>query len=125
MNLHLTVDHEKSTWKSLFLNLVFFGFLFNQAPTIPVRGGGRGMRGMGRGRGNSRMNDVFRSRKQNTSRPPSMHVDDFMAMEHAKTHDSPPPVRRTGSKVSSWSFFFCYQKQSSNKVCQVQHIDVS
>ena len=22
--------------------------------------------------------DIFRSRKQNTSRPPSMHVDDFM-----------------------------------------------
>ena len=27
---------------------------------------------MGRGR------DMFRARKQNTSRPPSMHVDDFM-----------------------------------------------
>ena len=27
---------------------------------------------MGRGR------DLFRTRKQNTSRPPSMHVDDFM-----------------------------------------------
>ena len=24
--------------------------------------------------------DIFRLRKQNTSRPPSMHVDDFMAM---------------------------------------------
>ena len=24
--------------------------------------------------------DMFRARKQNTSRPPSMHVDDFMAM---------------------------------------------
>ena len=45
------------------------------------------------------MNDMFRSRKQNTSRPPSMHVDDFMAMEHAKTQDSPPPMRRTGPKV--------------------------
>lgn len=44
------------------------------------------------------MNDVFRSRKQNTSRPPSMHVDDFMAMENAKTQDS-PPMRRPGTKV--------------------------
>lgn len=53
---------------------------------------------MPRGRGNPRMNDLFRSRKQNTSRPPSMHVDDFMAMENAKTQDSPPPMRRTGPK---------------------------
>ncbi|CAH3176041.1 unnamed protein product [Porites evermanni] len=67
------------------------------APSVPMRGGGRGMRGMGRGRGNPRMNDIFRSRKQNTSRPPSMHVDDFMAMEHAKTQDS-PPMRRPGPK---------------------------
>jgi hypothetical protein len=36
---------------------------------------------MGRGRGRGGMGDMFRSRKQNTSRPPSMHVDDFMAME--------------------------------------------
>lgn len=68
------------------------------ATTAPMRGGGRGMRGVPRGRGNPRMNDMFRSRKQNTSRPPSMHVDDFMAMEHAKTQDSPPPMRRTGPK---------------------------
>lgn len=73
--------------------------------TAPMRGGGgRGMRGIPRGRGNPRMNDMFRSRKQNTSRPPSMHVDDFMAMEHAKTQDSPPPMRRTGPKVYSTSF---------------------
>ena len=74
---------------------LFSAFL---APSLPMRGGGRGMRGMGRGRGNPRMNDIFRSRKQNTSRPPSMHVDDFMAMEHAKTQDS-PPMRRPGPKV--------------------------
>ncbi|XP_032239256.2 protein virilizer homolog isoform X2 [Nematostella vectensis] len=47
--------------------------------------GGRGMRGMNRGRGRG-MNDLFRSRKQNTSRPPSMHVDDFMAMEQHHHH---------------------------------------
>uniref|UniRef100_A0A671MVK3 Protein virilizer homolog n=1 Tax=Sinocyclocheilus anshuiensis TaxID=1608454 RepID=A0A671MVK3_9TELE len=39
----------------------------------------------GRGRGAfgqlSRPHDIFRQRKQNTSRPPSMHVDDFLAAE--------------------------------------------
>ena len=41
----------------------------------PMRG-----RGFGRGGVNSR-NDPFRSRAPNTSRPPSLHVDDFVAME--------------------------------------------
>lgn len=39
----------------------------------------------GRGRGAfgqlCRPHDIFRQRKQNTSRPPSMHVDDFLAAE--------------------------------------------
>uniref|UniRef100_A0A8B9GZU1 Vir like m6A methyltransferase associated n=1 Tax=Astyanax mexicanus TaxID=7994 RepID=A0A8B9GZU1_ASTMX len=39
----------------------------------------------GRGRGAfgqlNRPHDIFRQRKQNTSRPPSMHVDDFLAAE--------------------------------------------
>nr|XP_023666454.1 protein virilizer homolog isoform X2 [Paramormyrops kingsleyae] len=39
----------------------------------------------GRGRGafgpQCRPHDIFRQRKQNTSRPPSMHVDDFVAAE--------------------------------------------
>ncbi len=35
---------------------------------------------MGRGR------DMFRARKQNTSRPPSMHVDDFMNISHRVRH---------------------------------------
>lgn len=40
-------------------------------------------RGRGRGAFNqlSRPHDIFRQRKQNTSRPPSMHVDDFLAAE--------------------------------------------
>ena len=37
-------------------------------------------RGFGRGMQNTR-HDNFRSRPPNTSRPPSMHVDDFMKME--------------------------------------------
>ncbi|XP_057196134.1 protein virilizer homolog [Triplophysa rosa] len=40
----------------------------------------------GRGRGSfgqlNRPHDIFRQRKQNTSRPPSMHVDDFVAAEY-------------------------------------------
>merc|ERR1719318_199300 len=44
------------------------------------RGFGRGY-GRGRGRGQSGGDDHFRARRQNTSRPPSMHVDDFVNME--------------------------------------------
>ena len=39
-------------------------------------------RGYARGGGNSGRHDPFRSRPQNTSRPPSMHVDDFVKMEN-------------------------------------------
>ncbi|XP_070691346.1 protein virilizer homolog isoform X3 [Pempheris klunzingeri] len=41
---------------------------------------GRGGRG-GFGQNVCRPHDIFRQRKQNTSRPPSMHVDDFVAAE--------------------------------------------
>ncbi|KAM3873614.1 protein virilizer homolog [Diretmus argenteus] len=41
--------------------------------------GGRGRGGFGQGL--CRPHDIFRQRKQNTSRPPSMHVDDFVAAE--------------------------------------------
>lgn len=47
----------------------------NKPYVAPMRG-----RGFGRGGVNSR-NDPFRSRAPNTSRPPSLHVDDFVAME--------------------------------------------
>eukprot|EP00118_Oscarella_pearsei_P004539 m.19604 g.19604 ORF g.19604 m.19604 type:complete len:1657 (+) comp27869_c0_seq1:10-4980(+) len=39
--------------------------------------GGRG------GGGNYRRRDMFRLRQQNTSRPPSMHVDDFVAIDNS------------------------------------------
>jgi len=45
--------------------------------TASLRGRGMFIRGMGSGRGF----DPFRSRPPNTSRPPSLHVDDFVAME--------------------------------------------
>lgn len=44
----------------------------------PPRGRGRGMFSQHPG---GRPHDIFRQRKQNTSRPPSMHVDDFLAAE--------------------------------------------
>ena len=41
------------------------------------------MRGRGFGRGvQQNRHDPFRSRAPNTSRPPSMHVDDFIKMEN-------------------------------------------
>ncbi len=45
-------------------------------PVAPMRGRGFGRPGMTGGR-----HDPFRSRPPNTSRPPSMHVDDFVKME--------------------------------------------
>ncbi|XP_023242093.1 protein virilizer homolog [Centruroides sculpturatus] len=56
------------------------------------------MRGRGFGRGtshSSRANDPFRSRPPNTSRPPSMHVDDFLALEHHHHHQSPSSTTST------------------------------
>ena len=47
----------------------------------PMRG-----RGFGRGGGNQNRSDMFRSRAPNTSRPPSMHVDDFVKM----ANEAPP-----------------------------------
>lgn len=44
----------------------------------PMRGRGLSRASMGH---QSRANDPFRSRPPNTSRPPSMHVDDFLALE--------------------------------------------
>lgn len=62
------------------------------------------MRGRGYSRGmlhSSRANDPFRSRPPNTSRPPSMHVDDFLALESFQ-----PAAASSGSQV-----------KRSNKVC--------
>ncbi|MEE6463546.1 hypothetical protein FKM82_005944 [Ascaphus truei] len=56
-----------------------------RAHFVPIpRGRGRG--GFGQG---MRPHDLFRQRKQNTSRPPSMHVDDFVAAERKEVV---PPI---------------------------------
>jgi len=51
----------------------------------PMRG-----RGFGRGMGSNR-GDMFRSRQPNTSRPPSMHVDDYIKMEMQGSSSSVQP----------------------------------
>ena len=50
------------------------------------------MRGRGIARGlaaQANRHDPFRSRPPNTSRPPSMHVDDFMKLEKSGRESSP------------------------------------
>ncbi|XP_070574528.1 protein virilizer homolog [Ptychodera flava] len=43
----------------------------------------------------NRPHDIFRQRAQNTSRPPSMHVDDFEAMkDHPPQHHHVPPMKK-------------------------------
>jgi len=59
--------------------------LFAGVVVAPMRGRGFG-RGMSTNRG-----DMFRSRPPNTSRPPSMHVDDYMKMEMQGSSSSMPP----------------------------------
>ncbi|KAG8558081.1 hypothetical protein GDO81_016849 [Engystomops pustulosus] len=73
-----------------------------RAHFVPLpRGRGRG--GFGQG---MRPHDLFRQRKQNTSRPPSMHVDDFVAAERKEVVPQvgiPQPKRppKVTQKVSS------------------------
>ena len=71
------------------------------------------MRGRGFGRGMSlpiNKHDLFRSRPQNTSRPPSMHVDEFIKMEFEGTSTQPTTsmssnVQQYRDKVASTSHF--------------------
>ncbi|KAL8610324.1 hypothetical protein ACOMHN_041138 [Nucella lapillus] len=52
----------------------------------PMRGRGIMQQGMVQRGGH----DLFRSRPPNTSRPPSMHVDDFVKMENTRNQMQPP-----------------------------------
>jgi len=55
----------------------------------PMRGLGVMRRGQQRGRVSVRGGrDHFRDRAQNTSRPPSMHVDDFVKIAHTPNNDN-------------------------------------
>lgn len=73
------------------------------------------MRGRGIARGmmnNANRSDNFRSRPPNTSRPPSMHVDDFMKLEKGQNdqQESQIPTTSTmirrGDKVRKINYLF-------------------
>lgn len=71
---------------------------FHVPLVAPMRGRGiaRGMMG-----GGGRM-DSFRTRTPNTSRPPSMHVDDFMKLEKGQNEinsNAVLPIRRVDSLI--------------------------
>ncbi|GAB2286472.1 hypothetical protein Dimus_020871 [Dionaea muscipula] len=69
--------------------------LSNDAQNIPVRGQGQSVFPSGPTR-----RDSFRQRKPNTSRPPSMHVDDYVARERnadSTTNSNVIAVPRIGS----------------------------
>lgn len=66
----------------------------------PPRGRGRG--GFGQG---IRPHDIFRQRKQNTSRPPSMHVDDFVAAESKEVVPQDGIPSKTATQSITEDFF--------------------
>lgn len=73
----------------------------------PMRGRGiaRGMMG-----GGGRM-DSFRTRTPNTSRPPSMHVDDFMKLEKGQNEinsNAVLPIRRVDSLIQRVKHIYLY-----------------
>ncbi|RWS31806.1 Protein virilizer-like protein [Leptotrombidium deliense] len=65
----------------------------------PMRG--RGYQRPGMMSHSTRVNDPFRSRPPNTSRPPSMHVDDFVALEQGRNDNF------SGGKRSSKDYRGC------------------
>lgn len=57
--------------------------------------------------------DIFRMRKQNTSRPPSMHVDDFMAIGVR-----PSLIPRPKDQAQAWEQgYLCYMYNSAMYYC--------
>ncbi|XP_067632458.1 protein virilizer [Eurosta solidaginis] len=63
------------------------------------------VRGRGFARAPPSRGDLFRSRPPNTSRPPSLHVDDFLALEHSGAQPTGPtgynkiPTIMRGSRI--------------------------
>lgn len=66
-------------FRNLEPKIVFFLF----SSSAPIRGRGFARTPPSRG-------DLFRSRPPNTSRPPSLHVDDFMALDGSHTQSTGP-----------------------------------
>ncbi|XP_014672001.1 PREDICTED: protein virilizer homolog [Priapulus caudatus] len=57
------------------------------------------MFGPQRGRGRGQRNDHFRQRPPNTSRPPSMHVDDFVIIEKSQSGVNRPGAMKMDSSA--------------------------
>lgn len=71
------------------------------------------MRGRGIGRAAPQRGDLFRSRPPNTSRPPSLHVDDFVALETCGQQPTGP----TGyNKISMRAVKVSYSYISPKKI---------
>lgn len=54
--------------------------------------------------------DSFRTRTPNTSRPPSMHVDDFMKLEKGQNEinsNAVLPIRRVDSLIQRVKHIYC------------------
>lgn len=71
-----------------FINLNLFP---SRLPFSPVP-----MRGRGFARTPPSRGDLFRSRPPNTSRPPSLHVDDFLALEGGGQNSGPSGYNKSG-----------------------------
>lgn len=100
---------------SKYSNFIIFGYFsspngvmhFIYPLVAPMRGRGiaRGMMG-----GGGRM-DSFRTRTPNTSRPPSMHVDDFMKLEKGQNEinsNAVLPIRRVDSLIQRVKHIYLY-----------------
>ena len=85
------------------------------------------MRGRGIARGlaaQANRHDPFRSRPPNTSRPPSMHVDDFMKLEKggSETPQEPSsPMRR--ESVGSHTHYLYTTQVKMNKFFEHKIVD--
>ncbi|RWS09246.1 Protein virilizer-like protein, partial [Dinothrombium tinctorium] len=107
--LPLSVTSEATTTKKRYEPLITqkdsMPFTTSKIPFVaPMRG--RGFARQGMIMHSSRANDPFRSRPPNTSRPPSMHVDDFVALEQGRG-DLSASFLPTGMKRQSKDYKSC------------------
>lgn len=69
------------------------------------------MRGRGIGRAATQRGDLFRSRPPNTSRPPSLHVDDFVALETCGQQPTGPTGYNKISMRAVKVIYFIFKKK--------------
>ena len=91
--------------KIKFISLNIFSF-----PVAPMRG-----RGIARGlAAQANRHDPFRSRPPNTSRPPSMHVDDFMKLEKGGSETPQEPSSPMRRESVGFHVPYLYQTDEKN-----------